>query len=256
MGRCRALIIVLASAHLLPPPVDLRDARDRAQAPFSPVCRDTASSNATVRGRAYDELTAEQRRVFDARNQVFVRRDVPGSPWPAVVVYQYVAAPPEAAAAVFVDYDLHRTYIPGVKQSRVSAVVNPTTVEVDYVVSVPVVSDERYTVRNHLCTYHGGESYAVEWTLVRASSTKATTGHARFEPHLDPSRNERGTVMVYSNFVTPGSSLAGLGMIKTRALEQMRETASALVRRIEAERSTDPALLEKQVDAMRAALKR
>ena len=135
---------------------------------------------------------------------------------------------------MFVDYDLHRTYIPGVKQSRVSAVVNPTTVEVDYVVSVPVVSDERYTVRNHLCTYHGGESYAVEWTLVRASSTKATTGHARFEPHLDPSRNERGTVMVYSNFVTPGSSLAGLGMIKTRALEQMRETASALVRRIEA----------------------
>jgi hypothetical protein len=36
----------------------------------------------------------------------------------------------------------------------------------------------------------------------------------------------------------------------------MRETASALVRRIEAERSTDPALLEKQIDAMRAALKR
>jgi hypothetical protein len=63
-------------------------------------------------------------------------------------------------------------------------------------------------------------------------------------------------VMVYSNFVTPGSSLAGLGMIKTRALQQMRETASALVRRIEAERSTNPALLEKQIDAMRAALKR
>jgi hypothetical protein len=263
MGRCRTLIVVLASAHLFSPPAYLPAARDRAratpasrQAPFAPVCRDAASGETRAGGRAYDELTAEQRRVFDGGEQVFVRRDIAGSPWPAVIVYQYIDASPEAAAAVFIDYESHRRYIPGVRQSRVSAVVDPATVEVDYVLSVPLVSDERYTVRNHLCSYGGGDSYAVEWTLVRASSTKATTGQARFEPHLDLQRNEHGTVMVYSNFVTPGSRVAGFGMIKSRALQQMRETAAAIVRRVEVQRSTDRPLLEKQIDALRAALKR
>jgi hypothetical protein len=192
--------------------------------------------------------------VFDGGGQVFVRRDVAGLPWPAVDVYQYIDALPEQAAAVFFDYGLHRTYIPGVRQSRVSAIVDPSTVEVDYVVSVPIVSDERYTVRNHLCTYHGGASYGVDWTLVRASSTKATIGHVRFEQHVDARLGKRGTVMAYSNFVTPGSRLAHLGLVKTRATQQMRETAWAIVRRVEAEQATDRALLEKQIGALRAAL--
>src|SRR5688500_4857069 len=229
MIRCHTLIVLLASAQLLPQPADRRATAGRAtatvgdhQAAFTPLCRDAAPGETRVVGRAYDELTTEQRSAFDGREQVFVRRDVAGSPWPAVVVYQYIDASPEAAAAVFIDYESHRSYIPGVRQSRVSAVVDPATVEVDYVLNVPLVSDERYTVRNHLCSYGGGESYVVEWTLVRASSTKATTGQARFEPHLDPQRNQHGTVLVYSNFVTPGSRVAGFGMIKSRALQQMR----------------------------------
>ena len=65
--------------------------------------------------------------MFDGGGQVFVRRDVAGLPWPAVDVYQYIDALPEQAAAVFFDYGQHRTYIPGVRQSRVSAIVDPST---------------------------------------------------------------------------------------------------------------------------------
>jgi len=244
MSRYSALIALIVSATTSPA---------HGQAPVSPVCQTTTGETGAV-ARAYDELTEDQRRVFDGGGQVFVRRDIAGSPWPAVDVYQYIDARPEQAAAVFVDYGLHRTYIPGVRESRVSAIVDPSTVEVDYVVSVPIVSDERYTVRNHLCTYHGGASYGVDWTLVRASSTKATIGHVRFEQQVDARLGKRGTVMAYTNFVTPGSGMARLGVVKTRATRQMRETASAIVRRVEAEQATDRALLEKQIAALRAAL--
>ena len=246
MSRCSALIALMMSATVATSPA-------QGQAPVSPVCRSTPGDTVAA-ARAYDELSEEQQRVFDGGGQVFVRRDVAGLPWPAVDVYQYIDARPEQAAAVFVDYGLHRTYIPGVRESRVSAIVDRSTVEVDYVVSVPIVSDERYTVRNHLCSYHGGASYGVDWTLVRASSTKATIGHVRFEQHVDTRLGKRGTAMAYSNFVTPGSRLAHFGVVKTRATQQMRETAWAIVRRVEAEQATDRALLEKQIAALRAAL--
>ena len=215
-----------------------------------------APSQPSVAGRVYEELTPEHKRILDQGGQVFVSRDVEGSPWPAVTIYQFIAASPEAAAAVFIDYDRHHTYVPEVRHSRVSLVADPTTVEVDYVLRVPLVSDERYTVRNRLTTYHDGASYRIDWTLVRASSTKATTGHVRFEPHRATTPDTDGTIMAYSNFVTPGSRLARLGMIKRRALQQMRETAAAIAKRVDATRANDPALLEQQLGVLRAALRR
>ena len=249
--RGAAVFVLLLSAHPPRTPADLAPAHGVTD-------RRDASGGARVDGRAYDEMTAEQKRVFDGGGQVFVARDVAGSPWPAVVVYQRIDATPEVAAAVFIDYEQHRTYIPGVRQARVSRVVDPATVEVDYVLDVPMFADERYTVRNHVTAYEGGDSYRVEWVLVRASSTKGTTGQVRFEPHPDGGRGGPGagpgTVMAYSNFVTPGSGLARVGFVKARAMRQMRETASTIVRRVEAERATEPALLSRQLDALRAAL--
>ena len=242
MSRRCAVIVLLVSAQAASVP------------PLSSQCPTGTPGDTAAVGRAYDELTVDQKRVFDSGGQVFVRRDVAGSPWPAVAVYQYIDASPEEAAAVFIDYERHQTYIPGVRKSHVSAVISSRTVEVDYVVRVPIVADEHYTVRNHLCAYESSKSYRVDWTLVRASSTKATTGNVRFEPYRGPRLGTRGTVMAYANVVTPGSRLAPLGIVKKRAMQQMRETAYAIVRRVETERATDATLLEKQVAAFRAAL--
>jgi hypothetical protein len=249
MARRRAaVLILLVSAYSPGAPAAPAD----GVAARAVAARRDAGRGAHAAGPAYDEMTTEQKRFVDGGGQVFVARDVAGSPWPAVVVYQRIDATPEAAAAVFIDYERHRTYIPGVRRARVSRVVDPATVEVDYVLSVPMFPDEHYTVRNHLGTYEGG-GYRVEWSLVRASSTRATTGQVRFEPHPDTAGGP-GTVMAYSNSVTPGSRLARVGFIKARAMRQMRETASAIVKRVEAERASEPALLNGQIDALRAAL--
>src|SRR5690349_8597438 len=141
--------------------------------------------------------------------QEVVREQRPTSPWPAVTIVTYVDATPEEAAAIFVDYARHVDFLPSTKLSRVSKVRAPNDVEVDYIVAVPVVSDEEYTVRDRLSRDSAG--YRVDWTLVRASSTKATVGHARFTPAINPKTGKPGTRFEYHNFVTPGSRIAGIG---------------------------------------------
>jgi hypothetical protein len=202
---------------------------------------------------AYDELSTEQQAVVDSGGQVFFTKKLEGSHWPATFVYQYINATPEEAAAVYTDYARHVTFIPKLKRSKISRVIDPRTVEVDFELNVPLHKDERYTTRNALSTY-GGASYRVDWTLVRASSTKSTIGHMRFEPYHDERLGKHGTLMAYYNFVTPGSGLARLGFIKRKGLKQVREATKAIKKQIEAEHASDAGLLAEQLTALRAAL--
>ena len=208
-----------------------------------------------ARAQAGAELTSEQRQTLERGGQVFRTWSVPSSSWPRACVYERIAATPEEAAAVFADYERHRRYIPGLKKSRISRVIDPATVEVDYTLDVPLYSDEDYTVRDHLRAVPDSSRYSVEWTLVRASSTKATEGSVRFEPFGADSTAVSQTLMAYCNLVTPGSRLAKLGFIKSRALSQVRETAHAVAVQVERERATERALLEEQVRKLREALK-
>lgn len=201
-----------------------------------------------VHAQAAHELSAGQMTDVDGGGQVFLTWDVAGSPWPRACVFQYIHAAPDEAVAVFTNYRRHTGYIPGLRKAKISRVIDPATAEVDYTLDVPIVADEDYTVRDHLSRYDGGASYKVEWTLVRATSTKATEGNVRFEPHRD------GTLMAYCNLVTPGSSLARLRFIRSRALAQVRETARAIVVEVERERAQDRALLAAELRALRLAL--
>jgi hypothetical protein len=203
---------------------------------------------------AAGELSATQRDLLDRGAQVFVTTPVDGSRWPRASVYQYVDATPEEAAAVFADFDRHATYMPGLERSRIARVIDPRTVEVDYVLAVPIMSDERYTVRDRLSRDLKAGSYKVEWTLVKASSTKAAEGSVRFEPYRNRQLSRDGTLVAYVNLVSPGSRLAGIGFVRNKGLARVRETVRALVQRVEAERQGEPAVLAHQVAALRVAL--
>ena len=183
--------------------------------------------------------------------QDIVREQREGSPWPAVTIVTYVDATPEEAAAIFIDYSRHLEFIPSTKRSSISRVHSPSDVEVDYVVALPIVSDEAYTVRDRVSRDSAG--FRVDWTLVRASSTRATVGHARFTPGMDPKTGKPATRFEYHNFVTPGSRIAGLGFIRNRALKEMEQTAAAFARRFEAERK-NTAAMQARIASLRAAL--
>ena len=204
--------------------------------------------------QAAEQLTAGQRRAIDDGRQVFLTWEVGGSAWPRACVYQYVDATPEEAAAVFTNYERHRAFIPNLRKATISRVIDPVTAEVDYTLRVPIVADEHYTVRDRLSTYNGGASYRIEWTLVRATSTKATDGSVRFEPHRSDRAPRDGALMAYCNLVTPGARLARLGVIRSRAMAQVREAARAIVTEIERERALDRVLLDAELRTLRSAL--
>ena len=125
---------------------------------------------------ATTELTPAQRELVDRGEIATVRQDRPGSSWPSMTVFTFIDATPEDAAAVFTDYEHQASYIPSLKKSHVSRVIDSATAEVDIVLDVPVFSDEEYTVGDHI-SLDGAGVYRVDWALVRASSTKGTVGH-------------------------------------------------------------------------------
>ena len=206
-----------------------------------------------LRGQAVRELSPEQRAAIEAGRDVFMTWPASGSPWPRACVFRYVDATPAEAAAVFMDYERHAAYIPELTKARISRVIDPVTVEVDYRLRVPIVADEDYTVRDHVSTA-GDTSFTIEWTLVRATTTKATEGSVRFEPYRLAGSSREGTLMAYCNLVTPGSRLAGLHFIKSRALSQVRESTRAIGEEIVRQRARDPARLAAELRALHGAL--
>lgn len=212
-----------------------------------------AAIGGPLRGQAVRELTPAQRAAVESGQDVFMTWPVRDSPWPRACVFRFVNASPVEATAVFANYERHVAYIADLTKAKISRVIDPATVEVDYRLRVPIVADEDYTVRDHVSSV-GDTSFVVEWTLVRATSTKATTGNVRFEPYRPPTSPRAGTLMAYCNLVTPGSRLAGLRFIRSRALSQVRETARAIAAEIERQRASDPERLAAELRALHAAL--
>lgn len=207
---------------------------------------------APAASRTEPQLTAAQRDSINRGDLVLITERRPTSAWPAVTIYAYIETSPERAAAVFTNYEQHVEYMPQLLRSKISRVVDRATVEVDYRVVVPVLKDEEYTVRNHL-TRPESAAYRVAWEMQRATSTKATVGHALFTPYVNGRTGKSGTLLEYYNFVTPGSGLAGLPFVRSRSIRQISETVRAIARQAEKESGRESSM-RPLLDALRSAV--
>jgi hypothetical protein len=195
-----------------------------------------------------DELSqADQVRVQNGE-QVFFTKDAASSKWPKAFIYQRVDSTPEEAMAVFSDYEAQKNYVPNLVSARIAKHLDKVTTQVDYELAVPVLNNETYTVEDKVSSYDNGASYRLDWKMIRASTTKDIQGYARFE------KLGTGTLMIYYNFVTPGSSLAGF--VKDKAMQQVKDTGNAVVAQIEKERRNQHDLLEREIQTLRDALGR
>ena len=192
------------------------------------------------------ELNATQQGSMKAGEQVIVIENVEGNAWPRVKVYRLINADPEQVAAIFFDFEEAKSFVPNVFKSEISNRVSPCVMEVDYGLDVPIFPDEFYTVRNSLRSIDEN-SYRFDWKLLRAVMTKDSVGSFRVEPW------EGKSLICYQNMVTPSSNIAVL--LRSRAIEQMKETTKALAAHIEKERATNPSGLKKQIATLRAALR-
>ena len=193
-----------------------------------------------------DDLDGRQTEEISRGGQVALFEDVEGNPWPKVRVYQRVNAKPEEVAAVFCDYRNAKAYVPKLIKSEISRQISPSVAEVDYGIDVPILPDEFYTVRNTVTGATDG-GFLVTWSLVKALQTKASEGNLRIERWKD------GSVIRYTNLVTPSSGMAGL--LKSTAIEQMRNTVKAIVARVEKQKSGDPEGLKENIRNLESALK-
>jgi len=193
----------------------------------------------------FNELSPSQVNSIKAGEQVIETEEIEGKPWPRIRIFQKIEASPEEVIAVFFDYRQAKSYIPKLLKSDVSRTVSPCVLEVDYGVDVPMLPDEFYTARNTLQEQDG--AYRVEWVLLRALQTKASEGSLRVEAF------DEGSILCYTNLVTPGSKMAGL--LRIPAMEQMKNSVRAIVTQVEKQKTKNPEELANQVKAVRAALK-
>lgn len=193
-------------------------------------------------GSVWDDLNPSQRDIVKSGKQLVITEDIPGKPWPRVKVYQIVEASSEEVAAVFTDYNNAKLYTPNILKSEVVQEISSKVKDIDYGVDVPILPDEYYTARNTLSSPQKG-IYRIEWKLLRAVQTKDSVGSLNIEPY------EGQSVLCYQNLVTPGSGMAGL--LRGKAIEQMRGAVTALVAMVEKEKKNDSAMLDKQVQALR-----
>lgn len=201
--------------------------------------------SALAGGAIVDDLNSSQLGQIKSGQMITITEEVEGKPWPKVKCYRLVKATPEETAAVFFDYKNAKQFVPNVLKSDISNQISPTVAEIDYGIDVPILPDEYYTVRNTL-TMPGENCYKFHWKLLKAIQTKDSEGTFRTEPF------EGGTIISYHNLVTPGSSMAGL--LRGKALSQMKETVEAIAARVEKEKTTMPAELKRQVGELQKAL--
>jgi hypothetical protein len=193
-----------------------------------------------------EDLDAKQVEEVARGGQVVLLQPVEGNPWPRVRVYQKVSATPQEVAAVFFDYKNAKSYVPKVIKSDISRQVSPCVAEVDYGIDVPILPDEFYTARNTLTSGADG-GYLVTWSLVRALQTKASEGNLRIERWND------GSVIRYTNLVTPSSGMARL--LRSTAIDQMKNTVKAIGARVEKQKSDKPEAMKENIRDLESALK-
>ena len=194
-----------------------------------------------------DDLDQKQIDQIAKGEQVCLLEPVEGKPWPKVRIYQKVCAAPEEVAAVFFDYKNAKSYVPKLIKSDISKQVSPCVADVDYGIDVPILPDEYYTARNTMTSEADG-NYLVTWSLDKALQTKASEGSLRIERWND------GTVIRYTNLVTPSSGMAGL--LKSTAIDQMKNTVRAIVTRVEKQKADKPDDLKVEIRDLESALKK
>ncbi len=193
-----------------------------------------------------NELAAGHQTQVKNGEQVSINEVVEGKPWPRVKIYRTIDATPEEVAAVFCNYEQARAYVPNVLSSTISRRVTACTMDIDYGLDVPILPNEFYTTRNTVKNSVPA-GYQIDWKLLRAVQTKDSVGSLRIEPF------DGKALICYENLVTPGSSMAGL--LKGTAIKQMNQSVDAIAKRVESQKKSNSVDLQREVEALRAALK-
>lgn len=198
-----------------------------------------------------DQISTADRVQLAAGVVIVKMRDMPGSSWPAVSVYQIVNTTPEVAMADFTDYNLQASYLReccGVLVSSVldSAVGGDRRVQrVLYELEVPIFANERYELREEMSKEE--DTYRVVWGKVSAGGhSEGIFGRAVFEPYGDK------TLFHCYNFTR--ITTTGAGLFAGESVKRAQKTVTAMARHMEREAAGGGKRLRENLARVREAL--
>ena len=190
-------------------------------------------------------LSLRQRDLLLSGETMILEEEIPGNPWPRFIVDSLVKATPAEVAAVFWDLKLDPQYIPNCTSVTILNSPSPSVVEGEYTLRMPfLLPDEVYVSRNTV-RHSTPEDFEISWEVLRSRYTKSGRGALTLQAQ------EGGTLLRYSNLVEPGSRIAGL--MRKSAGRQVVESVKALISRVVGEKTSDQAMLEKQLRTLREA---
>lgn len=198
-----------------------------------------------------DQLSDAERAQLNAGVTIVKTRDMPGSSWPAVSVYQLVSTTPEVAMADFTDYNVQASYLKeccGLLMSSVldSSVGGDRRVQrVRYELEVPIFSNERYELREEMSRDNG--AYRVVWGKVSAGGrTESIFGRAMFEPYNGK------TLFYYYNFTKINAM--GAGVFSGESVKRTQRTVITMARHMEQQATSGGTRLRENLMRIRSAL--
>jgi len=200
----------------------------------------------SVAAKLADELTPAQLRTLESGKPVKKIENVAGVAWPRVTIYQTLHTAPEEAMAIYADYVNKKEFTPDVVSTEIVKTISPRIKEVNYVMKVPLLPNESYTVRNTLESLDAA-SYRVSWTMLRSTYMKSGSGDFAVEPF------NGGTLMRQSSLTEPASKL--VAPLKGFAITQMEKTLASLKSHAEKMKTSQPEKLDTLVSQLKAATK-
>ena len=169
-------------------------------------------------------------------------KEIPRCPWPEITVFTLIDVSPVEAAALFSNYQDHKTYIPDLIKSDPSRKLADNETIVDFEMRLPwPFANSKYSTGNILTRLDNNE-YEVYWYLVESDSLIDSKGTVQFIPY------GKMTLLKYQSFIHPGSKLASV--LSSKVKGGITKTVQAIVTYIEETKKNNPEKMQKLISAL------
>ncbi len=148
--------------------------------------------------------------------------ELKGEVFPRVTLINVIPHSPKANMDVFLDFENHKKFIPGLVKSKIVK-KNGNATDVAFEMDLPApISNSEYTTRNFV--ENSGNNYYLTWELVKSKQVKRTNGMVIFEEF------EGKTLFTYVSHITPDSSFSWA--VKSRVLPDVKKNIDAVMKHL------------------------
>jgi hypothetical protein len=188
------------------------------------------------------ELTQTELAKLTNNELVIHSKEIPRCPWPEMTVFTLIDVSPVEAAALFSNYQDHKTYIPDLIKSDPARKLAYNETIVDFEMRLPwPLANSKYSTGNVFNRLDNNE-YEICWYLVESDSLIDSKGTVQFIPY------GKKTLLKYQSFIHPDSKIASV--LSSRVKGGITRTVQAIVTYIEETKKKNPEKMQRLINAL------